>query len=78
MLPALWTVPETAEFLAISIPHFYVLQRRGLIGPMPIQLGNKSVRFDPDELGRWITAGAPPRDQWQAAKNHPLATEGQR
>jgi len=56
--------PQAAKLLGISTRHLWALHSSGRL-PSPIRLG-RSVRWRRDELGRWLAAGCPSRDKWEA------------
>lgn len=58
---------EAAELLGISVRHFWSCLASGRLGPQPIALG-KSKRWRKDEMLAWLSAGAPPRTEWEALK----------
>lgn len=55
---------EVCRILGISRAHASRLNVSGRL-PRPIRLG-RAVRWSTSELGRWIAAGCPTRDQWEA------------
>ena len=54
---------QAAAALSISTAHLDRLERRGLIGPQAIRLGER-LAYGRDQLERWAAAGCPPRVQW--------------
>ena len=58
-----------AKLLQVSLRHVNALNASGRL-PKPIRLG-RSVRWPREELVRWIAAGAPSRDAWEAMKGGP-------
>lgn len=57
---------EVARRLQISRAHAARLNSSGGL-PRPIRLG-RSVRWSAEDLSRWIVAGCPPRDRWEALR----------
>ena len=57
---------ELAKLLQVSLRHVNALNASGRL-PKPFRLG-RSVRWPREELVRWIAAGAPSRDEWEAVK----------
>ena len=55
-----------AKLCLVSLPHWDRLTANAK-NPEPIRLG-KSVRWLRDELLRWLAAGAPDRETWNAMK----------
>jgi excisionase family DNA binding protein len=55
---------EMAELLGISRAHVWRLHSQGRI-PRPVRLG-RAVRWDRVTIERWLAAGAPPRERWEA------------
>lgn len=60
----LLSADEAARLLGIGRSHFYGLHSTGRLGPMPIQLGRRSL-WNRQELTDWVNAGCPARRQWQ-------------
>ena len=40
------------------------LHNSGRLGPQPLRLGTRLVRWNRNELVAWIDAGCPPRHEW--------------
>ncbi len=57
---------DVAKLLQVSERHISSLNSSGRL-PRPIKLG-RSVRWNAAELKRWLDAGAPSRDEWEAMK----------
>lgn len=57
---------EVAKLLNISERHLWALHSSGRL-PRPIRLG-RSVRWNHDELRRWVDAGCPDRSSWDQAR----------
>lgn len=55
---------EMAELLGISRAHVWRLHSQGRI-PRPVRLG-RAVRWDRATIERWLAAGTPPRERWEA------------
>jgi excisionase family DNA binding protein len=55
---------EVAKLLGISRAHVWRLHSQGRI-PRPVRLG-RAVRWDRATIERWLAAGAPPRERWEA------------
>lgn len=58
-----------AAMLDISVAMFYRLLSAGRIGPQPIRLGSKCIRFSVVELHNWALANCPSREKWIKIKN---------
>lgn len=56
-------VTQAAELCAMSRSTFLRLERAGRVGPRLMKLG-RLVRIDRRQLEDWISAGAPPRSEW--------------
>lgn len=56
-------VSAVADMLYVSERHIWALNSSGRL-PRPIRLG-RAVRWDRNELERWIAAGAPTREAWE-------------
>lgn len=67
--PVLVGIEEAASMLGISVTAFKMLDRTGVIGVLPVSLGDCRRRlYCVSELRRWVEAGCPIREQWQAMK----------
>lgn len=69
--PLLLSREQTAAVLGgIDVSTLDKLQRRGAIGPRPVQLGGHGSRvfYRRDELERWCAMGCPGRVAWDHAK----------
>lgn len=55
---------EVALLLGISRAHVFRLASSGRL-PRSVRLG-RAVRWDRATLEAWLSAGAPPRDRWEA------------
>ena len=64
--PILLTAQQAAEFLGVSVRFVYKLMNSGRM-PRPIRLG-RALRFRREELNAWVSAGAPPRHEWEARR----------
>lgn len=58
------TIEEVARRLDVSRAHVARLHATGRL-PQPIRLG-RSTRWNLAELARWVDAGCPNRDRWEA------------
>jgi len=65
--PLLITADGVASLLQISRRHVYTLLQSGRL-PKPQKHG-KSTRWEISELRRWVAAGSPPREKWEARKS---------
>ncbi len=63
----LLSAQEAAAILGIGRAHFYGLLSAGLIGPLPIKLGRRSL-WKADEIRSWVSRDCPPRSRWLAMK----------
>lgn len=59
---------HVAAMLDVSERLVRQMDASGRLGPMPIALGRRKLWSVP-ELGRWVEAGCPVRQQWQGIKN---------
>ena len=60
---------DAAQMLGISLSTFKQLDKRGGVGPMPVQIQTvKRTLYRVDELRRWALAGCPIRERWQGMK----------
>jgi excisionase family DNA binding protein len=66
--PVLLKHGEVANLLGISEQHLSRLNAAGRI-PAPLKLG-KSTRWSRKELEEWITAGGPPKAEWEQLKEN--------
>ena len=57
---------DAAGLLGISRAHFWKLNGLGKL-PAPVRLG-RVVRWRRDELIRWLNAGCPCRERWEATQ----------
>ncbi len=62
----LGTVKDVSDRLGVSERAIWKWNSMGKL-PEPIRLG-RSVRWDLDELERWIDASCPARREWEARK----------
>lgn len=67
----LMAVGELAKLLGISIRQAHRMNKAELL-PAPLKIG-QCVRWHPDEIDRWLKAGAPPRDAWEQQRDAKLA-----
>jgi excisionase family DNA binding protein len=65
--PLLLSSLQAAALLGISRSHFYGLISSGTLGVMPIRLGER-VLWNRNELERYVEAGCPTKEKWQAMK----------
>ena len=59
----LLSAEEAAELIGVGRTHFYALHSSGRLGPMPVQLGRRTL-WNRKELESWVAAGCPAREQW--------------
>lgn len=64
--PLAMSAADMADRLGVSLRHLRRLDSAGKV-PRPIRLG-RSVRWPLAEINRWMDAGAPDRQRWQAMK----------
>lgn len=64
--PLLFDRRALARALGVSLRHVDGMRSRGLV-PTPVRLG-AAVRWDAAEITRWIAAGCPARDRWEALR----------
>ena len=70
--PRLLTAGDLAKRLRVSLRQVYRLDKSGSL-PASLKIG-QCVRWDPSEIDRWLKAGAPPRDVWEARRGAELAS----
>lgn len=63
--PELITFDDLGKLMQVSVRQLYLMEDDGRLGPARIQIG-RSVRFRRREVGDWIAAGCPSRDEWVA------------
>jgi len=57
---------EAARLVGLSRSSFYQAYSCGAIGPVGVRIGGlRKTLFDVDELRRWVSAGCPPRREWE-------------
>ncbi|MHC4698284.1 MAG: helix-turn-helix transcriptional regulator [Planctomycetota bacterium] len=62
----LWTVKDVAAALSVSPRQVWkLISSGGIVAPVRIA---RSVRFRRNEILRWIAAGCPARDRWEATQ----------
>jgi excisionase family DNA binding protein len=68
LAPSRAAVParDAAAILGISERHLWALASSGRL-PSPIRLG-RAVRWDQDELRKWVATGASARERWEQLK----------
>jgi hypothetical protein len=59
--PELFTRRQAADFCGVSLSAWAELESMGRIGPVPIRLSNRIVRYSRTQLMEWIRAGCPKR-----------------
>lgn len=64
----LGSIKDVAARLDVTERWVWKALADGKFGPRHIRLG-RSVKFDLDEIDRWINAGCPPRDRWPALRD---------
>ncbi len=52
--------------LAVSKPTAYRMLSAGKLGPRPLRLTGKIIRWRESEIEAWIAAGCPNRATWDA------------
>lgn len=57
-----------AELVGCCRQHLENMEKDGLLGPRPILLGKRAIRYRVDEVRDWIAAGAPKRAEWEITK----------
>ena len=66
-LTLLMSIDEVSRLLRISIRTIWRLDASGRF-PQPIRLG-RTIRWNREELVRWVDAGCPPRREWELIRN---------
>jgi len=69
--PLLLSAVEAAELLGIGRSHLYSLNASGWL-PLPVRLGRRTL-WRKDELSRWVSAGCPERQRWEAIRGEVVA-----
>ncbi|MDD4888705.1 MAG: helix-turn-helix domain-containing protein [Phycisphaerae bacterium] len=64
--PLLVDTVAAAALCGVSRSHYLALASAGKV-PLPIRLGRRTL-WRADELRRWIEAGCPARERWQAMR----------
>lgn len=54
---------DAAKLISVGRSHFYALHSSGRLGPMPIQLGRRTL-WNRKELESWVASGCPAREKW--------------
>jgi predicted DNA-binding transcriptional regulator AlpA len=54
---------EAAGLLTVGLTTFWKMHSAGRL-PAPVRLTARTVRWRREELGKWIAAGCPKRDEW--------------
>jgi len=67
--PELLSTPEAAALCGVSRRHFLTMASSGRLGPRPVRLGARSVRWHRGELVEWCAAGCPGRLQWELKRD---------
>lgn len=62
--PELLTPEQAADLLSIGRSTFDQLQADGRVGPRPVTLSPRLIRWRRAELVEWIAAGLPTRGEW--------------
>lgn len=65
--PLLLNAKQAAKVLGISRSKLYSMHSAGLV-PMPLTLGQGSIRWSVEELKNWTRAGCPSRQRWETIK----------
>lgn len=60
------TTKDLAAMLSVSKPTIHRMIASGKLGPRPLRLGGRAVRWRESEIIAWIRAGCPGRAQWDA------------
>ena len=64
--PLLLSAADLAQLLRVSVPTIWRLRAAGKL-PRPLDaLGKQLVRWDADEIRRWVKAGMPDLKSWEA------------
>ena len=64
--PELLTPEQAAALLSVGRSTFDALQADGSIGPRPVRLSPRLVRWRRAELVEWVAAGLPTRGEWDS------------
>lgn len=64
--PELLTPTQAAALLGLGRTTFDQLQAEGRIGPRPVRLSPRLIRWRRAELVAWLDAGLPSRGDWDA------------
>lgn len=70
IVPALLSKAQVGKFLGgMSVASVERLHASGALGPLPITLGQRLVRYSRRELELWIAEGCPPRHVWEKRRD---------
>jgi predicted DNA-binding transcriptional regulator AlpA len=64
---AILTPTRFAARLSVSRSQFFKMASSGKL-PAPARLSERTVRWSAEEVAKWIAAGCPVRDKWNALK----------
>jgi predicted DNA-binding transcriptional regulator AlpA len=68
--PLLLSAADLAELLRVSTATIWRLRAASKL-PRPLDaLGRQLVRWNADEIGRWVKAGMPDLKTWEATNRH--------
>jgi predicted DNA-binding transcriptional regulator AlpA len=68
LTPLLVDADAVAAILGVSRRTVYAMQSTGELGPMALSVGGRKL-WRTEELTRWVAAGCPHREQWQALQD---------
>jgi predicted DNA-binding transcriptional regulator AlpA len=74
MTPRMLKAADAAEYIGLSRSSILKADKDGQV-PRPLRI-RAAVRWDKEELSRWLDAGAPIREEWERMKsaNQPQTT----
>ncbi len=67
VVPLLLDAKDAAALCGVSRSHWLAMHSQGKT-PSPVRMG-RAVRWNRPELGDWIEAGCPARQQWLAMRD---------
>lgn len=59
---------SAAALLSVSRSTFDRMAEDGRLGPEPVRLSARCLRYSRIEIEQWVAAGMPPRPKWLAMK----------